>query len=114
VTLAERMDVGMIRRIQHFTTQDIPVATVTGLEPKIPAPRIFAARAEGPAERPAFGARKSFGGGKPFGAKKPFGGGGKPFGGGGKPFGGGGKPFGAKKPFVAGSGGAKRSSPFQR
>ena len=100
VTLAERMDVGMIRRIQHFTTQDIPVATVTGLEPKIPAPRIFAARAEGPADRPAFGARKSFGGGKPFGAKKPFGAGGKP--------------FGAKKPFVAGSGGAKRSSPFQR
>jgi superfamily II DNA/RNA helicase len=100
VTLAERMDVGMIRRIQHFTTQDIPVATVTGLEPKIPAPRIFAARADGPADRPAFGARKSFGGGKPFGAKKPFGGGGKP--------------FGAKKPFVAGSGGAKRSSPFQR
>ncbi len=100
VTLAERMDVGMIRRIQHFTTQDIPVATVTGLEPKIPAPRIFAARAEGQGDRPAFGARKSFGGGKPFGAKKPFGAGGKP--------------FGAKKPFVAGSGGAKRSSPFQR
>lgn len=101
VTLAERMDVGMIRRIQHFTTQDIPVATVTGLEPKIPAPRIFAARPEGQGDRPGFGARKPFGGGKPFGAKKPFGGGG-------------GKPFGAKRPFVAGSGGAKRSSPFQR
>ena len=100
VTLAERMDVGMIRRIQHFTTQDIPVATVNGLEPKVPAPRIFAARPEGASDRPGFGARKPFGGGKPFGAKKPFSGGGKP--------------FGAKKPFVAGSGGAKRSSPFQR
>jgi len=99
VTLAERMDVGMIRRIQHFTTQDIPVATVAGLEPRIPAPRIFAQRAEGQGERPGFGARKSFGGGKPFGAKKPFGAGGN-------------KPFG-KKPF-AGGGAAKRGSPFQR
>ena len=36
VTLAERMDAGMIRRIQHFTTQDIPVATVAGLEPQQP------------------------------------------------------------------------------
>ena len=99
VTLAERMDVGMIRRIQHFTTQDIPVATVAGLEPRIPAPRIFAQRAEGQGERPGFGARKSFGGGKPFGAKKPFGAGGN-------------KPFG-KKPF-GGGGAAKRGSPFQR
>jgi superfamily II DNA/RNA helicase len=47
VTLAERMDAGMIRRIQHFTTQDIPVATVAGLEPKSPAPKLFAARREG-------------------------------------------------------------------
>ena len=71
VTLAERMDAGMIRRIQHFTTQDIPVATVAGLEPKAPAPRLVAPRPErafvaapqrkgyGPkpqrARRPAFG-----------------------------------------------------------
>src|SRR4029078_6390058 len=34
VTLAERMDSGMIRRIQQFTTQTIPVATIGGLEPK--------------------------------------------------------------------------------
>ncbi len=47
ITLAERADVGMIRRIQHFTTQDIPVATITGLEPKQPAPRLFASRPEG-------------------------------------------------------------------
>ena len=67
VTLAERMDAGMIRRIQHFTTQNIAVATVPGLEPKSPEPRMFAGRpAGGPSpERGRFG-------GKPFGAK-PFG-----------------------------------------
>ncbi len=76
VTLAERMDVGMIRRIQHFTTQDIPVATVAGLEPKSPEPRMFAPRPGGMApERGRFGGKphaggKSFGS-KPFGAK-PF------------------------------------------
>jgi superfamily II DNA/RNA helicase len=47
VTLAERMDSGMIRRIQQFTTQNIPVATVAGLEPKSPAPKMFPARGEG-------------------------------------------------------------------
>ncbi len=40
VTLAERMDSGMIRRIQHFTTQDIPVARIAGLEPQSPEPRL--------------------------------------------------------------------------
>ena len=39
VTLAERVDAGMIRRIQQFTTQAIPVATIGGLEPRTPAPR---------------------------------------------------------------------------
>jgi superfamily II DNA/RNA helicase len=34
VTLAERRDFGMIQRIQRFTTQRMPVATITGLEPK--------------------------------------------------------------------------------
>ena len=38
VTLAERRDVPMIRRIQHYTTPPIPVATVAGLEPTRPAP----------------------------------------------------------------------------
>ncbi|MFT3956282.1 MAG: DEAD/DEAH box helicase [Piscinibacter sp.] len=76
VTIAERMDVGMIRRIQHFTTQDIPVATVTGLEPKNPEPRLFGPRPGGMApERGRFGGKphggKGFGGGKPFGPK-PF------------------------------------------
>jgi hypothetical protein len=38
VTLADRRDLPMIRRIQHYTTQPIPVATVEGLEPSRPAP----------------------------------------------------------------------------
>lgn len=48
VTLAERNDSGMIRRIQQFTTQAIPVATIEGLEPKQPEPRIGLGR--GPRE----------------------------------------------------------------
>jgi superfamily II DNA/RNA helicase len=39
VTLAERRDVGMIQRIQRFTTQRIPMATIEGLEPKRAEPR---------------------------------------------------------------------------
>jgi superfamily II DNA/RNA helicase len=74
VTLAERMDAGMIRRIQHFTTQRIPVETVTGLEPRQPEPRLHPMRPEGSNDsfgrgarpsRPGQGPRK---GGKPFGA----------------------------------------------
>ncbi len=70
VTLAERMDVSMIRRIQQFTTQDIPVASIEGLEPKSPQPKMFASRPNAD-----FGAPKPFK--KSFG-KKPFGGGGYP------------------------------------
>jgi superfamily II DNA/RNA helicase len=69
VTLAERMDAGMIRRIQHFTTQNIPVATVAGLEPKSPEPKMFAPRPEG-----KFGGKPFVRGndaGKRFG-NKPF------------------------------------------
>jgi len=58
VTLAERRDVGMIQRIQRFTTQRIPSATIAGLEPK---------RSEPPAVRPP---GKTFGP-RPFGSK-PF------------------------------------------
>ena len=32
----------MIRRIQQFTTQSMPVATIGGLEPKSPQPKMFA------------------------------------------------------------------------
>ena len=48
VTLAERMDAGMIRRIQQFTTQPIPVATIGGLEPKRANPKAFAQRSQPP------------------------------------------------------------------
>ena len=41
VTIAERMDTGMIRRIQQFTTQPISVATIAGLEPKTVQPKAF-------------------------------------------------------------------------
>src|SRR5207249_2754272 len=44
VTLAERNDSHLIRRIQHFTTQNIPVATIAGLEPRSPEPRAVAPR----------------------------------------------------------------------
>jgi len=78
VTLAERMDAGMIRRIQHFTTQDIPVATVAGLEPKSPAPKLFPPRREGgfaghPAGRADGGKRPGPGRAfAPGGARKAF------------------------------------------
>jgi superfamily II DNA/RNA helicase len=52
ITLAERMDAGMIRRIQQFTTQDIPVATVNGLEPQQPAPKLYAPRPAAPHGKP--------------------------------------------------------------
>ena len=57
VTLAERRDFGMIQRIQRFTTQRIPAATISGLEPKRAEPQ--------PAPRPdRNGPGKFFG--KPF------------------------------------------------
>ena len=69
ITLGERMDTGMIRRIQQFTTQNIPVAIIAGLEPKTPEPKMFAPRPEG-----------RFGGGKPFnGGFNKAGGAGKRF-----------------------------------
>ncbi|MFM2056251.1 MAG: hypothetical protein RLY71_636 [Pseudomonadota bacterium] len=63
VTLAERHDAPMLRRIQHFTTQQIPVNTLEGLEPKRIVPRLDA-RPEG---RPG-----GFGGGRPgYGNGRP-------------------------------------------
>jgi superfamily II DNA/RNA helicase len=63
VTLAERRDAGMIQRIQRFTTQRIPVATMVGLEPRLPEPREYSApRGAAPAKR---------GGGKPFAPRRP-------------------------------------------
>ncbi|MCZ2292836.1 MAG: DEAD/DEAH box helicase [Burkholderiales bacterium] len=51
VTLAERRDFGMIQRIQRFTTQRIPAATIAGLEPRRSEPRPQA-RPAGPHGRP--------------------------------------------------------------
>ena len=68
ITLGERMDAGMIRRIQQFTTQNIPVATIVGLEPKIAAPTMYASRPAAPGGERKFGgpARHSAGGGSTF------------------------------------------------
>jgi superfamily II DNA/RNA helicase len=70
ITLAERRDVGMIRRIQHYTTQPIPVSTVVGLEPSRPAPDMSGRPARGGAPRGG-----GFGGGYQ-GNRGGFGGGG--------------------------------------
>jgi len=67
VTLAERRDAGMIQRIQRFTTQRIPVATVVGLEPRLPEPREHSA--------PGGAAPGKRSGGKPFAPRRPQGGG---------------------------------------
>ena len=77
VTLAERMDAHMIGRIQHFTTQHIPVATIAGLEPKSPEPRLFASRGAAPGSshrpgKPGFGRPQLKGAGQPFAPRQPF------------------------------------------
>ncbi|HSW03712.1 DEAD/DEAH box helicase [Aquabacterium sp.] len=85
ITLAERRDVGMIRRIERFTTQRITASVVAGLEPKMPAPsdtkpsseRSFgkpAGKSFGAPRKPGFGGPgKSRGGPREFGAGKPSG-----------------------------------------
>ena len=81
ITLAERRDIGMIRRIERFTTQRISAAVVPGLEPQMPAPsdkpsgdRPFGGRPAGkgfgPGRKPGFG-----GPGKSRGGPREFGGG---------------------------------------
>jgi superfamily II DNA/RNA helicase len=74
VTLAERMDAGMVRRIQHYTTQDIPVATVTGLEPRRPQPRLMPPRdaraPQGPQKKwPGAREHRAFRGARPRGPR---------------------------------------------
>ncbi|MDE1926943.1 MAG: DEAD/DEAH box helicase [Burkholderiales bacterium] len=70
VTLAERRDSGMIHRIQRFTTQRIPAATIEGLEPKRAEPRPLPPRVAAPGHKPGFKpGQKTFAprpGGKPF------------------------------------------------
>ncbi len=79
VTLAERRDFGMVQRIQRFTTQRIPSATIVGLEPKraepAPAPKAAPGGRPGgkpgwkPGGKPGF---KRFGDGPKPGFGKPF------------------------------------------
>jgi superfamily II DNA/RNA helicase len=64
VTLAERRDSGMIHRIQRYTTQRIPLATIEGLEPKRSAPLMTAPAGAPPRGGKTFGPRPA--GGKPF------------------------------------------------
>ena len=87
ITLGLREDVSMIRRIQQFTTQTIPVQQIAGLEPKTQEPRIFPPRPAGSFDDR--GPRGHFGGGRPGFGNKPFRreDGGRPQHGGGKPFG---------------------------
>jgi hypothetical protein len=88
ITLGLRDDVSMIRRIQQFTTQTIPVQQIAGLEPKTQEPRIFPPRPAGSFDDR--GPRGNFGGGgRPGFGNKPFRReeGARPFHGGGKPFG---------------------------
>ncbi len=77
VTLAERHDLSMIKRIQQFTTQQIPVSRIAGLEPRADDPRIFAPRPGERSDRGGFGGnRGGFGGNRGgFGGGRPQGGG---------------------------------------
>ena len=62
ITIAERRDIPMIRRIERFTTHNIPASVVPGLEPRLQAPaaqRPGSGRFE---EERSFGHRPSFGG----------------------------------------------------
>jgi superfamily II DNA/RNA helicase len=63
VTLAEARDQGMIRRIEKFTANPIPVQTVVGLEPKL-------AGQKSPSAKPTGRGRSSFGAARP-GTSKP-------------------------------------------
>ncbi|MBK6852427.1 MAG: DEAD/DEAH box helicase [Burkholderiales bacterium] len=62
ITLCERRDSSMIRRIQHFTTQVIAVATREGLESRRPVPRLDTPHVSPrPGARNDRGARPAFG-----------------------------------------------------
>ncbi len=63
VTLAERRDFAMIQRIQRFTTQRIPAATISGLEPQRAEPK--------PTARPGGAPAGKSHGPRPFG-NRPF------------------------------------------
>ncbi|MFZ2297478.1 MAG: DEAD/DEAH box helicase, partial [Aquabacterium sp.] len=48
VTLAERRDIGMVRRIERYTTQRIPESAIEGLEPKMKSGGFAAPDSRGP------------------------------------------------------------------
>ncbi|WP_343628889.1 DEAD/DEAH box helicase [Roseateles sp.] len=77
VTLAERGDISMIKRIQQFTTQQIPVSRIEGLEPKNEEPRIYPSRPGfDRGDRGGFGGnRGGFGGNRGGYGNRPQGGG---------------------------------------
>ena len=68
ITLAERRDIGMIRRIERFTTQRISATVIPGLEPKTPAP------SDKPAGDRSFGKPLGRGFGRGAGPRGGFGG----------------------------------------
>jgi superfamily II DNA/RNA helicase len=89
ITIAERRDIPMIRRIERFTTHNIPAAVVPGLEPRLAAPaaqrpgsgRFDEERSFGGGHRPSFGGNRGgfngprSGGDRPaYGPRPSFGG----------------------------------------
>jgi superfamily II DNA/RNA helicase len=79
VTLADPRSAGMIRRIERFTAQSIPVATLEGLEPKLrSAPRELAGNSRPHGKPSAYKGKDSFrgrsgAGAKPGGSHKSYG-----------------------------------------
>jgi superfamily II DNA/RNA helicase len=101
ITIAQADDVGMIRRIERFTTQKMPVEMVAGLEPKKPEPRNGGGGGKGaPGRKP---------GGKPGGGGRSF----EPRGDARKNAAKGGAGFDARKPFESARGGEGRGNPHR-
>ncbi|MDH0868274.1 DEAD/DEAH box helicase [Mitsuaria sp. GD03876] len=76
VTLAERGDISMIKRIQQFTTQQIPVSRIEGLEPRSEEPKIYPSRPGfDRGDRGGFGGNRGGYGGNRGGYGRPQGGG---------------------------------------
>src|SRR5471030_2161160 len=62
ITIAERRDIHMIRRIERFTTHAIPASVVPGLEPRLQAPaEVRPGSGSFRDERPQSGHRPSYG-----------------------------------------------------
>jgi len=70
VTLVERRDIPMLRRIERFTTQRIPEAVIEGLEPKT---KLAAERGGPRRDKPGFGPRRDDRGSRFGGRRDDFG-----------------------------------------